>query len=340
MIGIGIAGFGYWGPNLLRAFTSTPVTCVRAICDLRPELLQAARHRNPVLPLTASYNDLLRASDIDAIVIATPVSTHFEMALAAIRAGKHVFVEKPMSGSSSHAAQLVEEASRRRLTLMVDYPYIYSSAIRKIRDLIASREIGKLYYYDSVRINLGRFRPDVDVIWDLAAHDLAILDYLTGKEPVRVSATGARHFPGERHNMAYVTLFYDDGLLGHIHVNWLAPLKVRRTMIGGSRKMIVYDDLEPSEKVRIYDRGITWNGEEGRPHQLRVGYRAGDLSAPWLEISDSLDNAALHFAGCVSSGSRPLTDGEAGLRVLRQLEAATASLEVNGNPSEFSASVA
>lgn len=340
MIGIGIAGFGYWGPNLLRAFSAVPVACVRAVCDLRPELLEAARHRNPTLRLTASFDDLLQASDIDAIVIATPVSTHFELALAALRSGKHVFVEKPMCDSSRRAAELVEEASRRRLTLMVDYPYIYSSAVRKIRDLIASREIGDLYYYDSVRINLGRFRHDVDVIWDLAAHDLAILEHLTGGEPTRILATGARHFPTEPHNLAYVTLYYPDGLIAHIHVNWLAPLKVRRTLIGGSRKMILYDDLDPSEKVRIYDCGVTWQRDRESPHQLRVGYRAGDLYAPWLEISDALDNAALHFAGCVSSGARPLTDGETGLRVLRQLEAATASLEANGKASEFSTSAA
>jgi predicted dehydrogenase len=332
MIGVGIVGCGYWGPNLIRAFTETVEARVVAVCDLCQERLVAVQRRYPWVRATTSFDDLLAGGDLDAIVIATPVATHFDFALAALRSHRHVFVEKPMAHNSEAAARLVDEAARLRLTLMVDHPFVYTSAVRKIGDLIRGGEIGDLYYYDSVRINLGRFQSDVNVLWDLAAHDLSILDTLTGRGPAAASATGARHLDGTAHNIAYLTLFYDDALLAHVHVNWLAPLKVRRTLIGGSRRMIVYDELEPSEKVKVYDRGVSVSGNDAESREMRIGYRAGDMWAPRLEVKDALETAAAHFAACIGAGTRPLSDGESGLRVVRQLEAATQSLHANGRP--------
>jgi predicted dehydrogenase len=326
MIGVGVVGYGYWGPNLARAFSEAEGTHVAAICDQSPERLQAAAKRYTHAGLTTSFEQLLARPDVDAVAIATPLATHFEMALAALLAGRHVWLEKPMVGNSGHARRLIDEAARHGLTLMIDHPYLYSSAVREIAARVRGGDLGQLHYYDSVRINLGRFRPDTSVLWDLAAHDLAILDYLTGLEPDTVSATGVRHFPGEPHDIAYLTLFYPGSLVAHVHASWIAPLKLRRTLIGGSRRMILYDDLEPSEKVKIYDRGVQIEND------LRVGYRAGGMSAPHLAVRDALERGAAHFAACVCDGTAPLSDGQSGLRVVRQLEAATASLESGGRP--------
>lgn len=328
MIGVGIAGFGYWGPNLLRAFSAVPEVEVRAVCDIQAQALKNL----PAAKRTTSFDELLNFSGVDAVIVATPVATHFDLALRALRSGRHVYVEKPMTDSVASAQRLVEEADRRGLTLMVDYPYLYSSAVRKIRQSIDCGEVGELLYYDSVRINLGRFQRDVNVVWDLAAHDLAILDHLTGEEPCHVSVTGAQHLPGERDNIAYLTLLYPRGLLAHVHVNWLAPLKVRRVTLAGNRRMILWDDLEPVEKVRIYDRGVSQEQAPGC-HQLRIGYRSGNMYAPWMQVNDALEESALHFIDCIRTGAAPLTGGEMALRVVRQLTAATASLESFRQPS-------
>ncbi|HYL78872.1 MAG TPA: Gfo/Idh/MocA family oxidoreductase [Bryobacteraceae bacterium] len=332
MINVGIVGCGYWGPNLIRAFTEVSDARVIAICDISADHLAAMHRRYPALRTTTNFDDLLAAPDLDAIVIATPVATHFDFAMAALRSHRHVLVEKPMASSSDDAARLVDEAARQRLTLMVDHPFIYSSAVRKIGELIRAGDLGDLYYYDSVRINLGRFQSDVNVLWDLAAHDLSILDYLIGTPPARISATGARHLEDTAHNIAYLTLFYDSGLLAHAHVNWLAPLKVRRTLIGGSRRMIVYDELEPSEKVKIYDSGAAPSANDDVSREMRIGYRTGDMWAPRLEVKDALETAAAHFIACIAAGTPPLSGGESGLRVVRQLEAATQSLYADGRP--------
>jgi predicted dehydrogenase len=334
-INIGVIGYGYWGPNLVRNFAEIPGAQVTSVSDFKPELLAKVQARYPTIKVTTDSQDLFQDPTIDAIVIATPVSTHFNLALAALQAGKHVLVEKPMTTSSEQAMRLIEEAEKRNLVLMVDHTFVYTGAVRKMYDLVATNVIGDIYYYDSVRVNLGLFQHDVNVIWDLAVHDLSIMDYVLPQKPYAVSATGMGHVSGEPENIAYLTLFFGDNLIAHINVNWLAPVKLRRTLIGGSQRMIVYDDLEPSEKVKIYDKGITVNGNSERQYQMLIGYRAGDMWAPHLEMTEALRTEGLHFINCIQTGDRPITDGQAGLRVVRILEAATESLQQQGRLIEL-----
>lgn len=336
MIGVGVIGYGYWGPNLVRNFAEVDGAHVVAVCDRRPERLALAKSRYPYIETTDVAMEVVADPRIDAIVIATPVSTHFELARQALRAGKHVLVEKPLAATSDEAERLIEEANRRRLILMVDHTFVYTGAVRKIRELITDGVLGQLYYYDSVRVNLGLFQHDVNVIWDLAVHDLSIMDYVLPQRPVAISATGMSHVPGQPENIAYITLFFADSLIGHIHVNWLAPAKVRRTLIGGSQKMIVYDDLEPSEKVKVYDRGITLTDDPESIYRMLIGYRTGDMWAPQVDMTEALRTEVLHFIRCIEEGERLITDGEAGLRVVRTLEAATRSISNRGQPVELS----
>ncbi|PLZ99542.1 oxidoreductase [Fischerella thermalis CCMEE 5268] len=334
-INIGVIGYGYWGPNLVRNFVETPGAQVKTVSDFKPELLAKVQARYPNIQVTTDCQDIFNDPKIDAVAIATPVSTHFDLALAALQAGKHVLVEKPMTVSSEQAMQLIEEAEKRNLVLMVDHTFVYTGAVRKMRDLVVTNVIGDIYYYDSVRVNLGLFQHDVNVIWDLAVHDLSIMDYILPSQPYAVSATGMSHVPGEPENIAYLTLFFEGNLIAHIHVNWLAPVKIRRTLIGGSQRMIVYDDLEPSEKVKIYDKGITVNGNTESLYQMLIGYRAGDMWAPHLEVTEALRTEGLHFINCIQTGDRPITDGQAGLRVVRILEAATESMKKQGQLVEL-----
>lgn len=341
MIGIGIIGYGYWGPNLVRNFHETPGCRVVAVSDLRPDRLAKVRARYPTIDTTADHRDLLGDSRIDAVVIATPVSTHYELGLQALRTGKHVLIEKPMTADVEQAQRLVDEADRRQLILAVDHTFVYTSAVRKIRELVTAGDLGDLYYYDSVRVNLGLFQHDVNVIWDLAVHDLSIMDHVLPAPPVAVSATGLGHVPGEPENISYITMHFDTPLLAHVNVNWLAPVKVRRTLIGGNRKMIVYDDLEPSEKIKIYDKGITVgdaqpNGpSNGQRYAMLVGYRTGDVWAPQLDLTEALSTEAHHFIDCVTRQQTPIVDGHAGLRVVRLLEAATQSMRTSGRTVEL-----
>ena len=335
MINIGVIGYGYWGPNLVRNFVEAPGSQVAAVCDLRPERLALVQSRYPAIETTTDYREVLTNEHIDAIAIATSVSTHFELAMQALQAGKHVLVEKPLTATSEQAIQLIEEANRQNRVLMVDHTFVYTGAVRKIQELVANNELGDIYYYDSVRVNLGLFQHDVNVIWDLAVHDLSIMDYVLPSRPCAVSATGISHVPGEPENVAYITLFFDGRLIAHIHVNWLAPVKVRSALVGGSQKMIVYDDLEPSEKVKVYDKGITINESPESVYKMLVGYRAGDMWAPQLDMTEALKTEALHFIRCIDKGERPITDGEAGLRVVRILEAATQSMAERGRLVEL-----
>jgi predicted dehydrogenase len=336
VINIGVIGYGYWGPNLVRNFAEIPGARVRTVSDFKPELLAKAQARYPTLKVTTDYRDILNDPKIDAVAIATPVSTHFDLALAALQAGKHVLVEKPMTTSSEQAMKLIDEAQRRNLVLMVDHTFVYSGAVRKMHDLIATKVVGDIYYYDSVRVNLGLFQHDVNVIWDLAVHDLSIMDYLLPSQPYAVSATGISHVPREPENIAYLTLFFENNLMAHLHVNWLAPVKVRRTLIGGSQRMIVFDDLEPSEKVKIYDKGITLNDNSAESvYQMLIGYRAGDMWAPHLEVTEALRTEGLHFIDCIKQGDRPISDGAAGLRVVKILEAASLSIKDRGRLVEL-----
>lgn len=337
MIGIGVVGFGYWGPNLVRNFAETPGARIVSVADLRPDRLEIVRSRYPGIQTTTSVDELIDDPRVDAVVIATPVGSHFALAERALRAGKHVLVEKPLTTSATEAEQLIELADRRGLTLMVDHTFVYTGAVRKIRELIDLEGIGDCYYYDSVRVNLGLFQHDVSVIWDLAVHDVSIMDYVLRMDPVAVSATGVSHVPGQPENIAYLTLFMPGSLIAHIHINWLAPVKVRRTLIGGSRKMIVYDDLEPSEKIKVYDKGISINGGADNLHRLLIDYRSGDMWAPKLDATEALLTEARHFIECMTTGATPISDGHAGLRVVRILEAATRSLARRGEPVELAA---
>jgi predicted dehydrogenase len=338
VIGLGIIGLGYWGPNLLRNFADIRSVEVKVVCDLRPERLAPAAARYPSVRTTTSIIDLLNDASVDAVAIATPVSTHFEIAMAALRAGKHVLVEKPLAGSSDECRRLVDEAAKRRLVLMVDHTFVYTGAVRKMRELVSGGELGDIYYYDSVRVNLGLFQHDVNVIWDLAVHDLSIMDYVLGMQPRAVSATGMTHVAGGHENIAYLTLFFDNNLIGHIHVNWLAPVKVRRSLIGGTQRMIVYDDLEPSEKIKIYDKGITLSSNPDDVFELLVRYRAGDMWAPRLDATEALSREAAHFVECITQGVAPLTDGLSGTRIVELVEAASVSMRDRGRLIELGTS--
>ncbi|MEF7616682.1 Gfo/Idh/MocA family oxidoreductase [Aquincola sp. MAHUQ-54] len=330
MINIGVIGYGYWGPNLVRNFSETPGLRLVAVADLDRARLDPVQRRYPAITTTTDYRDLLRDPAVDAIAVATPVDTHFELGMAVLRAGKHLWMEKPMAQTSDEARQLVELADERGLTLIVDHTFIYTPAVRKMRELIAGGELGRIYYYDSIRVNLGLFQRDVSVIADLAVHDFAILAHILDEQPVAVTASGINHFPGTPENLAYVTLFYDSGTIAHANVSWLAPVKVRQILVGGSRKMITYDDLEPSEKVKVYDKGVSFTDDPGQIHEMRVGYRSGDMWAPRLAVTEALRNEGEHFVDCVNHGRLPQTGGGLGLRVVQLIEAASASMRRKG----------
>jgi predicted dehydrogenase len=338
LIKIGVIGYGYWGPNLVRNFADAPETEVTAISDLNLEQLARAKRRYPGAVTTPNCNELIESPDVDAVVISTPVSTHFSLALRALENNKHVFVEKPFTSSSSEAMRLIEEADRRGLTLMVDHTFVYSGAVRKMKEVIGSGALGEVYYYDSMRVNLGLIQRDVDVIWDLAVHDLAIMEHVLPARPCAIAATGMSHIPGGKENIAYITAFFDGKLIAHINVNWLSPIKVRRLSIGGSRQMIVYDDLEASEKVKIYDKGIVMKSNPEAVYKMLIGYRSGDMHAPQLDIAEALQTEVRHFAHCIETGERSITGGEAGLQVVRILEAATTSMRNRGRLVELETS--
>lgn len=331
-VGVAIVGCGYWGPNLIRNFFDTPGCRVVAACDQSDDRLDAITRRHPSLQPMHAFDDVLRNADIDAVAIATPVHTHYELARRALEAGKHVLVEKPMTTSVREAEQLVELAESQALTLMVDHTFVYTGAVRRIKQMIDTGELGNLYYYDSVRINLGLIQHDVSVIWDLAAHDLAIMDYLIEQRPVGISAIGSTHFPGGTPDVAYLTVHFENAMIAHFHVNWLSPVKVRQVLIGGDRRMALYDDIEATEKVKVYDRGVHWSDDpmEARRHAL-VGYRLGDMFAPVLDQTEALRNECAHFIDCVRGGARSETDGHAGLRTVRMLTAAEESMNRQGS---------
>ena len=335
MLRLGVIGYGYWGPNLVRNFMEVPVSTVVAVCDLRPERLNQLTNRYPSIKTCTETQELLHDPQIDAVAIATPVSTHFDLALAALRAGKHVLVEKPLAANSEQALQLIEEAAALKRVLMVDHTFVYTGAVRKIRELITDNQLGEIYYYDAVRVNLGLFQHDVNVIWDLAIHDLSIMDYVLPSRAVAVSATGISNIPGQPENVAYITLFFGNPQIAHVHVNWLTPVKVRHTLIGGSDKMILYDDLEPSEKVKVYDKGVRVSQSPEDVYEMLVSYRSGDMWAPRLEATEALHTEALHFIDCIENGKQPETDGQAGLRLVRIVEAAERSLRARGELVEI-----
>jgi predicted dehydrogenase len=328
---VGVIGCGYWGPKLIRNLFAVDGVIVAAVCDRLVNRLKSIESFYPsIKTLTTSAEELINSSDIDAIVICTPVTTHYELARAALEQGKHVLVEKALTASSDAAERLVDLAERKKLCLMVDHTFVYTGAVRTIKDCVARGEVGDLYYFDSVRVNLGLFQHDVNVIWDLAPHDVSIMDYLLERMPRAVSATGTNHLGNGKENIAYLTFFFDDNVLGHIHVNWLAPVKVRKTLLSGSKRMIVYDDMEPSDKVKIYDRGVDLISDREAIYDMLVQYRMGDMFAPKIDLTEALLVVAREFYRSVNEGSAPLTDGPAGLRVVRILEAADLSMKHGG----------
>lgn len=334
MLKVAVIGYGYWGPNLVRNFVENPNVDVLMVADAKEENLTRVSRRYPTIQTTTSADTIFENAEVDAVAIATPVHTHYDLALQALQSGKHVLVEKPMASSSEQAQHLIDEAKKRNLILMVDHTFVYTGAVRKIAELVKSGTLGEVLYYDSTRINLGLFQHDVNVIWDLAVHDLSIIEYVLNKEPRAVSATGISHVQGEPENIAYLTIYYDDNLLAHVNVNWLAPVKVRRTLIGGSKQMIVYDALEPIETIKIYDKGIDIKSTEDIYRTL-ISYRTGDMYSPKIEATEALQLETQHFIDCIENGTIPETDGLAGLRVVKILEAASKSIQNRGGVIEL-----
>src|SRR3989441_5844981 len=325
MLKLGVVGYGYWGPNVVRNFSSQPDCRVVAICDKNPHAVALALNRHPAVHATSNADEVMSSPEIDAVAVVTPVSTHYQLARKALENGKHVFVEKPFTATSAQAEELIEFAERKNLVIMVDHTFLFTGAVRKIKELVDDGALGPLYYYDSTRVNLGLFQHDVNVIWDLAPHDLSIMDHLIGLEPELVVATGGAHLNGLE-DVAYITLYFPNNVTAHINVNWLSPVKVRTTLVGGQRKMVAWNDLERTEKIKIYDRGVEVGTEQG-VHQLLVSYRSGDMWAPKVEETEALQLETRYFLDCVAEGKRPFNDGRAGLRVVKMLEAADASLK-------------
>jgi predicted dehydrogenase len=328
MIRFGVIGYGYWGPNVARNLHSLDSTQLVAICDQSETALLRAKQAFPGVRVTTDYSELLSSPDIDAIAVITPVWTHFELAKSALKNGKHVFVEKPFTATSAEAEQLIDLAEQKHLQIMVDHTFLFTGAVKKIRQLVNDNSLGKLYYYDSTRVNLGLFQHDVNVLWDLAPHDLSIVDHLIGERPDGIVATGEKHLNGHA-DVAYMTIYYPDNVIAHINVNWLSPVKVRTTLIGGEKKMLVWNDLEADEKIKIYDRGVNMTSREG-VYNLLVSYRSGDMWAPKLEAVEALKAELAYFVNCIDKGEVPFNGGLAGLRIVRMLEAAEDSLNRKG----------
>ena len=332
MIRVGVIGYGYWGPVVARNFSGAEGCQLAAVCDKNPAALERAKKAFPGILVSTDPSEVLHSSEIDAVAVITPVWTHFEFAKAALQNGKNVFVEKPFTASAAEASELIDLAASRKLRIMVDHTFLFTGAVRKIRQLIDEGVLGKLYYYDSSRVNLGLFQHDVNVIWDLAPHDLAIMNYLIDAEPVSVSATGQCHLNGLE-DMAYLTVYFP-AMLAHINVNWLSPVKVRTTLIGGEKKMVMWNDLEADEKVRVYDKGVDITSGQG-VYDLLVSYRSGDMWVPRVDQTEALKLEAKYFIDCVERNQAPFNDGLAGLRVVRLLEAAAESLKHRGRPVDL-----
>jgi predicted dehydrogenase len=330
-IGVGVIGYGYWGPNLARNFKETPGFDLLGVSDLKQERLDLARSRYSDLKIYTDHLDLLKNREIEAVALSTPTHTHFELGMAALKAGKHLLVEKPLASSVEQARQLVAEAEKQGRVLIVDHTFIYTEAVRALRELVEGESLGKILYYDAVRVNLGLFQQDINVLWDLAIHDLAIMDYVIPAKPRAVSATGLA-YPHQHESISYITVFFDGDLIAHVHANWLAPVKVRRTLLGGTNKMVVYDDVEPIEKIKIYDKGISVSASVEDVYKSQIQYRMGDMHAPHLALTEALRTEIEHFRDCIRSGKKPLTNGQAGIRTIRLLEAASSSLKKRGEP--------
>jgi len=327
-IRIGVIGYGYWGPQIVRNFSGIDGCRVTMVSDKNPDALRRVHEAYPSVGVTPDARAILSSPSIDAVAVVTPVWTHFELAKAALENGKHVFVEKPFTSTVAQAETLIELAERKSLQIMVDHTFLFTGAVKKIRELTADGSLGELYYYDSMRVNLGLFQHDVNVIWDLAPHDLSIMDHVITEEPEAVVATGEKHFNGHE-DVAYITVYFPGKTIAHINVNWLSPVKVRTTLIGGEKKMLVWNDLDADEKVKVYDRGVSMKNGEG-VYQLLVSYRSGDMWAPKVEQTEALRSEAAYFVECITKNQRPFNDGIAGHRIVKMLAAADQSLKERG----------
>jgi predicted dehydrogenase len=336
MFRLGAIGYGYWGPNVVRNFAAQPDCQVSMICDGDAKARARALSLYPGSRIVADAEEVMASPDTDAVAIVTPVSSHYQLARRALENGKHVFIEKPFTASAEQAEDLIELADRKNLLIMVDHTFLFTGAVRKMKELIDDGVLGRLYYYDSTRVNLGLFQHDVNVIWDLAPHDLAIMDHLLGMDPDRVVATGQAHLNGLE-DIAYITLYFPSRVTAHINVNWLSPVKVRTTLIGGERKMLVWNDVEPTEKIKVYDKGVELQTTEGI-YSLLVNYRSGDMWAPRVEQAEALQLETRYFLDCLASGERPFNDGRAGLRIVRMLQAIQRSLKRGGEPVSIKSS--
>lgn len=334
MIKIGVIGCGYWGPNLIRNFSQVEGVEVTYVCDLDEGKLNRIKKNYPAVKTTTNYSDILKDEEIKGVCVATPLETHYGIAKEALSHGKGVLVEKPFTENSKEAEELIGIADKNKLVLMVDHIFTYAGAVRKIKELIDKGELGKLYYFDSERINLGLIRKDANVIWDLATHDIAIIDYLFSQKPINVSALGSSHVQNIKEEMAHITIKHEGDFMSHIHVSWLSPVKIRKILVGGDRKMVLYNDVEPTEKIKIYDKGIDIKPAEVTP--FAPLYRGGDIVIPNLDQTEALKRLAEHFVDCLKTGKKPLTDGEAGLRVIKILEATQKSLDLDGHLTEIS----
>ncbi|MBZ5573086.1 MAG: Gfo/Idh/MocA family oxidoreductase [Acidobacteriia bacterium] len=328
MIKFGVIGYGYWGPNVVRNLDHTDGCKVIAICDKTPASRKRAQKAYPAIPVTSQAEELINSAEVDAIAVITPVWTHYELTKAALEQGKHVFVEKPFTSSVVQAEELINLAVKKNLKIMVDHTFLFTGAVKKIRQLLKEGSLGSLYYYDSTRVNLGLFQHDINVIWDLAPHDLSIIDHLIPEIPEAVSATGQTHLNGVE-DIAFITLYFPNKIIAHINVNWLSPVKVRTTLIGGEKKMLVWNDLEADEKIKIYDKGVDVTSQQGL-YNLLVNYRSGDMWAPKVEQGEALSQELAYFVDCIARDKVPFNDGASGMRVVEMLEAANESLRKRG----------
>src|SRR3984893_10770233 len=328
MIRFGVIGYGYWGPNIVRNLRALEGCQVVGICDQTPAARKRIEAANPGIPVHSEASELIKSPDIDAIAVITPVWTHYELTKAALENGKHVFVEKPFTSTTAQGEELINLAVQKNLQIMVDHTFLFTGAVRKIQKLLKEGTLGKLYYYDSMRVNLGLFQHDCNVIWDLAPHDLSIMNHLLSKDAEAISATGQGHLNGHE-DIAFMTVYFPDNVIAHINVNWLSPVKIRTTLIGGEKKMLVWNDLEADEKINVYDKGVQIKSGQGL-YDLLVSYRSGDVWAPKVEQTEALKVELEYFLDCIANDRTPLNDGVAGLGVVKLLEAADQSLEKRG----------
>lgn len=335
MLNIGVIGYGYWGPNLVRNFNFRNDCRVICVSDTKPARLELVKKNFPSIQTTIDYHVILNDATIDAVVIATPVFLHYTIAKEALQKGKHILIEKPMTTSSKEAIELIELAQGLKKTLMVDHTFMYTEAIQKIKSVIDIGEIGDVRYFDSTRINLGLFQPDINVLWDLAPHDVSILDFITKEKPISLSATGISHTQNKLENIAYMTIFYQSDFIAHFTSSWTSPLKIRKILIGGSKKMILYDDVEPTEKLKIYDTSYRMASDEDK-HRVLIDYRVGDIYIPKIEQKEALQAVTADFITAINTGKAPMSDGQSGLNVVKILEAAEQSIKQRGKEIKLS----